>query len=246
MNAARLLLTAGRIGLDFVYPRVCAGCGSAITDGARGVCWDCIARLAVVRFPFCSICGNPVCGAVDRDYVCQLCRKDGRHFDRARSAVHFDAAAAPILHCFKYSNAVHLAGDLAGLLLACVRTHYAPAEIDAVTFVPLHPARERERSYNQSRLLAVRAARGIGRPQAPECLRRTRPTGSQTGLNARERRDNVRGAFKAVNRGWIAGRRFLLVDDVMTTGATVDECARMLKDAGAASVAVATVARGLG
>jgi ComF family protein len=165
-------------------------------------------------------------------------------FDLARSAIRFRGAAPELLHRFKYGHATHLAADLAGLLDACARAHYADERFDAVTFVPLHPVKERERTYNQARLLAERLARRRRLLLAPGVLERTRATGTQTRLTMRERARNVAGAFAAVCPAWTRGRAFLLVDDVMTTGATVNEAARVLKSAGARRVCVVTVARG--
>jgi len=149
-----------------------------------------------------------------------------------------------VIHAFKYERGCHLAGDLGGLLAGCVRAHFADLSFDGVTYVPLHPKKGRERSYNQSRLLAVSVARKLGLRVEHRCLRRVRLTSTQTRLSAEERKANVRGAFQAVTPEWIEGRRLLLVDDVMTTGATVNECARVLMQAGAYSVHVVTVARG--
>ena len=230
--------------LDLLYPRTCAVCGEPVGDESLHVCWDCLAGLWPIQFPYCSVCGNPVSGCVSRDYVCHLCSHRERGFDVARSAVHFDGPAVDLIHAFKYNHAAHLSLDLAHLLLACVRGHYGAMDIDAVTFVPLYPRRERERTYNQSRLMAAELARALDRPLLERCLVRVRPTPSQTALSAAERRENVRGAFEARQARWIAGRRLLLVDDVMTTGATVDECGRALRHAGAAAVRVVTVARG--
>lgn len=230
--------------LDMVYPRMCAGCGKPVGEESRHVCWECLASLWPVQFPFCKTCGNPVQGVITNEYSCALCRARERHFDHARSAVHYDGRIVPVLHAFKYGQAAHLARDLAGLLSICVSTHYKPADVDGVTFVPLHHRKERERTYNQSRLLAGDLASILGKPLLPQCLVRWRPTMTQTALTAVERRKNVQGAFRARNEKWIEGRRVLLVDDVMTTGATVDECAGVLKQAGAAEVRVVTVARG--
>ncbi|MBT3191577.1 MAG: ComF family protein [Verrucomicrobia bacterium] len=148
------------------------------------------------------------------------------------------------LHTFKYEKACHLAGDLGGLLAGCVRAHYADVSFDGVAYVPLHPRKGRERSFNQSRLLAADAAKRLSIPILHRALSRVRVTCTQTRLNAEERKRNVRGAFVATMPEWIEGRRLLLVDDVMTTGATVAECSRVLMDAGAVSVHVVTVARG--
>ena len=144
----------------------------------------------------------------------------------------------------KYMNFPCLAGDLAVFLRSCVTVHYSRVFLDAVTYVPLHPRKGRERTFNQCALLARKLAGLLGLPLAAGLLSRTRFTQTQTDLSPGERRRNVANAFQAVKPSWIEGRRFLLVDDVMTTGSTVNEVSRTLKLAGAAAVYVATVARG--
>jgi ComF family protein len=133
---------------------------------------------------------------------------------------------------------------LATLLRACYDIYFAGAGLDTVTYVPLYPARERERSYNQALLLAQGLAAACPSLVLRACLRRIRPTPSQTHLTASARLANVKAMFSIRALRHVAGRRILLVDDVMTTGATVGECARMLKQAGAALVGVLTVGRG--
>jgi len=230
--------------LDMVFPRTCTGCGKPVGRESLHVCWECLASFWPVQFPHCAVCGNPVQGLVTNKYTCQLCTGRKRHFCKARSAVHFDGGIVGIIHAFKYGQAAYLSRDLAGLVAVCSAIHYASADVDAVTFVPLHHRKERERTYNQAQLLARDLANMLGKPLLSRCLVRWRPTQTQTALTAVERRKNVHGAFRALNEKWIEGRRILLVDDVMTTGATVDECADMLKKAGAAEVRVITVARG--
>ena len=231
--------------LDLVYPRACAACGAALDSRHDGhVCWDCLGELQVVAAPLCRWCGDPAAGEVGVEYTCSWCVRTEPAFDRARSAVRFRAGVRPVIHALKYGQAAGLAADLMPLLEACVRTHYARVEFDGVAAVPLHHRRERERSYNQSALLARRMARRLRVPCFDACVRRVRATPSQTNLNAQERKANVRDAFAVAHPEWLEGRTLLLVDDVMTTGATVHECARTLKGAGAAAVYVATVARG--
>ncbi|MEI8121701.1 MAG: ComF family protein [bacterium] len=230
--------------LDLVWPRACEICGRPAGEAARYFCWDCLSTLPIIELPHCSRCGDPVEGAITRDYVCSFCVDREPHFDLARSAIRFKGGVRDVLHRFKYSHATYLNRDLATLLHACVRTHYSRKRFDAVTFVPLHPIKERSRTYNQARLLAGHLAKLMDVPLARGCLRRIRETGTQTHLNLRQRARNVEGAFVAHYPEWIEGRSFLLVDDVMTTGATVSEISRVLKDAGAADVCVVTVARG--
>lgn len=235
---------AVREALDIVFPRQCAVCGKAVGGESLHVCWDCMAGMWPVHEPFCSICGDPVPGPIEHHYSCSMCRGSRPGFDYARSAFMYRGAVAGLVKVLKYHGGLHLRRDLAAMLLACVNVHYAAIDVDAVVFVPLYHRKERERSYNQSRLLAIELAIMLGKPMVPDALLRVRDTPSQTQLSSVQRRKNVRGAFRAVRPEWLNGRRFLLVDDVMSTGATVSECARELKKAGAAAVRVVTVARG--
>ena len=156
----------------------------------------------------------------------------------------FEGVVTSLIHDFKYHHALWLEEELTDLLQACVGAHYGGLAFDAVCAVPLHPVRRRERGFNQAALLAARLARRLRLPWRRGGLVRARDTGTQTHLTARERLSNVKGAFEAGgDRRW-GGKRLLLVDDVMTTGATVSACAEALKRAGAASVHVVTLARG--
>jgi ComF family protein len=199
----------------------------------------------VVQIPFCERCGDPVAGAVLGPFECAWCRKTEPAFDWARSAVRYDGVAKDCLRRFKYNAGTWLLDDLVQWLVALWRACPASAhEADVVTGVPLYAKRERERGYNQSALLADRLASRIGIPFQRGLLWRNRSTTSQTHLTAAQRVHNVRGVFSVPWPGRVRGARIVLVDDVMTTGATVNECSRALKAAGADSVMVLTVARG--
>jgi len=230
--------------LDLLYPKACAGCDGDLAPDEQHLCWECTADLIYVQPPYCAQCGDPVDGRVDGAFTCYLCGRDQPHFDRARSVARHRGVLRNLLHDFKYRNALWLERDLVRLLDACVRAHYDIGEIDALACVPLHRVRRRERGFNQSELLAGGLAKALGKPFLRRCLVRTRATGSQTNLTARERATNVRHAFRTRWGFRLGGRRILLVDDVMTTGATVSDCARALKKGGASKVVVATIARG--
>jgi ComF family protein len=236
-------MQAFEVLLDFVFPRSCQECGAAC-DATRFYCWDCLSEFHVIQPPFCSLCGDPVPGTIDHDYLCIYCSRQRPHFDGARSAVRYDGAPGTAIRAIKYESSTWLVPDMAMLLDACFRTHYDHLSFDAICCVPLYPVKLRTRGYNQALLLARSLAKHRRLPVWGQVLRRVRDIGSQTHLTAAERVSNVAQAFDVARPRKVNGKRLLLVDDVMTTGATVNECARVLKKAGAESVHVITVARG--
>jgi len=230
--------------LDLLYPRRCLGCGVSSPETFRYVCWDCWSDAARVEAPFCDLCGDPVAGAVDHGFICYSCSAEKPAFDGARSAARYDGVVGEALRQLKYEKALWLAPDMAKLLHNCVDAEYPGCTFDVLVPVPLHHVRRRARGYNQSAVLAHELGRRIGGPSVPGLLKRIRPTATQTNLTAKQRLSNVVGAFQYGREKRLAGRRVLLVDDVMTTGATVNACAKTLKEGGAVSVHVITAARG--
>ena len=171
---------------------------------------------------------------------CATCTTDPPRYDYARSAAVYEGALREALHAFKFSGRRALAGPLGDLATEqCLAS--LPDGIEAVIPVPLARERERERGFNQAMLLARRIGRRLEVPTRPHWLARVRATRPQSDLSAADRRANVRGAFHASPR--VAGRHVLVVDDILTTGATLDACARALRDAEARRVGVLTVAR---
>ncbi len=233
---ARGIGSVRRLGealLDLIYPPTCGGCGRA---GTR-FCTSCTAQVAWLDAgPFCSYCGRPT----SVEGVCPWCRTASPPLAAIRSAALFVGPLRQAIHAFKYTGRTDLAGPLAALMAAFWERHPLPA--DLVVPIPLHPNRQRERGFNQAGLLAQAFAAQTGLPLALDGLARVRETAPQVGLSAQERRDNVRGAFHAWGDAW-AGRRPLLVDDVCTTGATLEACAAALRSAGSRSVYALTLAR---
>ena len=237
-------LRAARTGiLDLVFPMACIGCGRE-PEPDRNLCWECS---RTIRFQssegFCSRCGREYPG-MDGAFTCGACARHPPAYDLARSAAHFGGVVRQLVHGLKYHEGEHLVPDMADLLEAAVARHYAGERIDFVCPVPLHGSRRRQRGFNQAALLAAELARRLGVESFPRALRRVRNTPTQTHLGADERRRNVRGAFEPnpLFEGWFAERTALLVDDVMTTGATLSECAKTLLAAGAGEVLCAAVA----
>jgi ComF family protein len=190
---------------------------------------------------FCSCCNTPFVNAypLDEGGMCAACRTGLRGFDRASCFGFYEGALRGLIHLYKYAGMKPLAGPLACYLEQAIATDES---FDAVTSVPLHWRKKWRRGFNQSELLARHVAKRRNLPFV-ELLRRKRPTEVQASLAIAGRRRNVAGAFEARSRAQIAGKRILLIDDVMTTGATAGACAAALKRAGAKSVSLATLAR---
>ncbi|HSE04620.1 MAG TPA: ComF family protein [Methylomirabilota bacterium] len=178
-----------------------------------------------------------------KEPLCRSCRRRAPAFDYGRAAAPYDGVMREAVHAFKFVGRRALAAPL-GDLLAELGAAALPAGMpDLLVPVPLHPRRERERGFNQATLLARRLGRAWGCPVRGDVLIRAVATPSQTELDAAARRANVRRAFRLRRPACVAGRHVVLVDDVLTTGATLSECARCLREAGAALVGVLTVAR---
>lgn len=235
----RLTLTA----LDFFLPRLCVFCQEAVgAEAPCAVCRACEARLDWVKSPLCPCCGRVFPVREGTDHLCGSCQSDPPPFSRARAALLYDeeGPSGVAIKSFKYRRRLDMLPVMHHWLSSPVCQELA-AQADLIVPVPLHPRRLRERGFNQALLLA-QAFTGL--PLARELLVRVRHTPPQTTLkNPKERRENVRGAFAVPRPELVRGKKVLLVDDVFTTGATVRECARTLRRAGAREVLVLTVAR---
>lgn len=195
-----------------------------------------------LRLPLCPRCGdeNSTAGA---GKPCRSCPRGELYFTAARAATVYEGPAVAILERFKYRARAEYAPFIASKMLAALTKYYANEKFDALVPVPLHPARRRERGYNQAELLAKAMAAETGFPVIANELRRIRATPSQTKLDRHARAENVKDAFALAKDPSFTGLKILLVDDVYTTGATLNECARMLREAGAASVFALTFCR---
>ena len=231
-----------RTVIDGLLPPCCLGCGAAV-ERQGTLCADCWKALTLLGPPCCACCGYPFPYAVDDEALCAACSRQHPVFDAARSVFRYDDASRDLILRFKHADETHGAGFFGAWLARAGAAVCGRA--DLIAPVPLHRWRLLARRYNQAALLAGALARAADRPLAVDLLLRRRHTPSQGRLSAIARRRNVRGAF-AVRGGWrecVRARRILLVDDVFTTGATVEECARVLRRAGAAGVDVVTLAR---
>lgn len=232
--------------LGFVYPAICQLCGDLRATAAEGyVCPACFQRVRFVKPPFCDRCGLPFPGDITTTFECSNCRDMELHFINARSAVIAKDVVLEVIHRYKYNRALWFESFLGGLLTTAAVPELDRAKWNCIVPVPLHPTKEREREFNQARRLAHWLSRETRIPVNDQLLVRTEPTRTQTLLTRAERAANVRKAFAARPGAKLNGERIVIVDDVLTTGATTSACARALQAAGAGEICVWTVARGI-
>jgi competence protein ComFC len=226
--------------LDFIYPPFCGICGHRLRGEEKNICQNCWRSLTTIEEPFCQRCGLPLDSAGP---VCSICQTRQHLFSFARALGPFDKHYQRIIHLFKYRHRRSLAEPLAEVLASMVRRDRRFAAMEAIVPIPLHPAKARARGYNQSELMAARLARKTGLKLENDLLLRVKNTSSQSGLGLVERNRNVRDAFRVKDPQAISAKRLILLDDVLTTGATADACTEALLRAGVEEVCVLTVAR---
>ncbi len=233
-------------GLAWFYPRVCQLCEAERATPEEGfVCRKCWTGVRFIKPPFCERCGLPYEGEITGPFECSNCRDLELYFTSARSAVAAKGVTLEIIHRFKYQRALWFEPFLVDLLRRAALPVLGEEKWDLIVPVPLHHAKQREREFNQAERLAAGLARALQLPLRADLVRRVLPTRTQTLLTKTQRAANVRRAFVAGNGSKLRGERVILVDDVLTTGATTSACARVLRALGAGEVCVWTVARGL-
>jgi ComF family protein len=214
-------------------------------------CPDCLKDFAAISLPICECCGIMFKGREDDNHLCGECLMQPKKFRMARAAMAYDHQLMAVIHRFKYAGKTQLARPLGRLILGVYLRHWQNEKVDLILPIPVHPKKMRRRGFNQSYLL-IDSWKSISKPMADELslipvktdvLVRTKATLPQAGLGRQQRLHNIKGAFKVRIPEKVHGKKVLLVDDVYTTGATVNECARMLLKAGAQVVDVLTVAR---
>lgn len=232
--------------LALVYPEVCDLCHHRRAGPTQGyVCDDCRLEVNLIKPPFCNRCGKPFSGDIRQAFDCSDCRASPPPFTRARSVAEARGKLLEAIHRYKYDAGLWFEPFLARLFIEGAARELQRESWDLHVPVPLFPAKQRERGFNQAEQLARALSRATGIPLDSAILRRRIPTPSQTRLSKDERRKNVNRAFAVRLPDRAEGRRIVLVDDVFTTGATTGACAGALLKAGAAEVCVWTVARGI-
>ena len=222
-----------RTALDLLFPCWCLGCGK---EGSL-ICPSCRRKLPAINSPTCPRCGIPQTGGI----ICSACSNHRHDIDGIRSPFRFEAVVRQAIHQLKYRNLRAITEPLAELLSNYLDAHPIPGEV--LVPVPLHRRRLRERGYNQSELLAIELGKIVKLPVIADCIIRNKHTSTQArAASVAERRNNVSNAFTCRNHS-LQNKKIILIDDVATSGATLNACAATLKTAGAVSVWGLTIAR---
>ena len=234
---------AGKALSSLLYPPRCEICARTVGDGDY-LCTECEKTAPKVEKPCCSVCSQPFQGAIEGGFICAGCQERKPHFQCAVAPYLSRGIVRELIHRFKYRNEFHLRHQLGRWLCAGFQDErLSLLRADMIVPVPLHPVRYREREFNQAEELARLASKKTGISFC-NALERLRYTTSQTRFDREERMENLRNAFGIRKNTVVRGKRLILIDDVLTTGSTLDECARTLHTAGAGSIRALTVARG--
>lgn len=226
--------------IDFILPPHCPICKKYL-QSAHALCPDCFGHIRFITHPLCQRCGRPFEFQIPEEPLCGVCCTKIPLFQKARAAFVYDSFSKELILPFKHGDKTELTPLLTTLMMT------AGAELfpdnDLILSVPLHKTRLMKRKYNQAGLLAKSLSERLHKPYLPHVLIRNKATSSQGHMRAAERKQNVANAFILKYPEKIKGKRILLIDDVMTTGATLNECARLLLKNGAKSVCYLTLAR---
>ncbi len=231
--------------VDIIYPRKCLGCREKLPPASQNepICAKCLSNIKKSIPPFCSSCGRHLEKSNLIKNTCRNCLRSKLHFDRAFSPFTYEGTIKRLIHEFKYKGKDYLGPYLSAMMVEFIKEYDLPINyIDFIIPVPLHKTKLREREFNQAQVLAELIAKEFKKEVLTDALKRQRYTKTQTDLEVNERTENVRGSFLVTNPQIIKGKNLLIIDDVLTTGATSSEAAAALKEAGANIAFVLTLA----
>ncbi|MCX7981785.1 MAG: ComF family protein [Syntrophales bacterium] len=229
--------------LNCIFPPRCAVCDNLMNESERGlICPTCAGEIKYVSPPWCPICGLPY-RPPDVNHICGECIKDPPVYQIARALGIYEPPLLELIHKFKYRGYRTIGKYLGKMMAERYFKDLDFSSLDLIIPVPLHNGKLRRRSFNQALVLAKEVSKKYNIPCRDALLKRTVNTKSQVALPKEERKKNVRGAFSLTNAHEIKDKNILLIDDVYTTGGTVNECARLLLEKGAKSIYVCTLAR---
>jgi ComF family protein len=230
---------------QFLLPPQCPCCEKFSEEGKPGFCSNCLSQIRWIEPPFCSICGIPFISREVETHPCGACVTHRKYFTIARALGAFEGSLQEAIHRWKYEGKTYLTPFFADWMAEGLNRHWEPGSLDLLIPVPLHTRRLRERGFNQALLLVRELSRRTGIPYRKTILQKKKPTIPQVNLSGVERGRALRGTFHVIGKEELSGLSVLLIDDVYTTGATVNECSKVLLRGGAKRVDVLTLAHAL-
>lgn len=227
---------------QFILPPQCPCCEKFLEGGQQGICSKCLSEIHWIEPPFCPICGIPFISKEVENHPCGACMTHRNYFTMARALGTYEGSLQEAIHHWKYEGKTNLTPFFAEWMAEGVERYWEPDFFDLLIPVPLYPQRLRERGFNQALLLVKELSWRTGIPYRKTILQKKKPTVPQVNLSGVEREKGLRGAFHVIEKEELVGKSILLVDDVYTTGATVNECSKVLSRGGAKRVDVLTLA----
>ncbi len=228
---------------DIIFPPQCLSCAENNLPAEGIFCSSCLEKIRLITGSLCPICGIPFLNSPAESHICGNCLENRPYYTQARSMASFETIIMDAIHKFKYGRNITIGNSLGSCMADFSFPDFDYSKYSLLIPVPLHIKRLRERGFNQSLLLAQKLGKKYRLPVSFSLLKRRKFTLTQTGLNKKERGKNIKGAFAVLDRQKVSGKNIILIDDVYTTGATINECAKVLLKAGAEQVAVLTLAR---
>ena len=223
-----------------MLPPVCYICGKSCS-GEYGLCESCMRDIKIIPAPHCIKCGRRV--SSDKN-ICGECCSKTTHIDQGLSCCLYEGSIKESIHLFKYKGFTGLIDIFGELMASFLKKNSFEDRIDLIVPVPMHPSKRREKRYNHADILAHRLSRSFSVPTDCNNLKKIRWTSPQSEMDKKSRFDNIKDTFLVIDKNIFSGKNILVVDDVYTTGATVNECAKVLKKAGSCKVFSFTLARG--
>ena len=238
-----MLKTTLELASSLLFPKICQTCDKLLpAEDTRGICEHCAGLILKISAPFCSACGRTVKHA---GALCGQCHNTHFHFDRACAATYYEGKMQELLQTFKFDGRKSLLPFFCELLMGFILKYLPVSEIDLVVSVPMETKKINERGFNQASLLSKTVAQKINKVDQSRFFKRKKMGGTQSLLGKNQRAKNIQGSFVVLNAQIFESKNVLLIDDILTTGFTASECAKILKEAGAKNVTVLAVARGL-
>ena len=230
--------------INLFYPAVCRICCKKINDFKRNACDECAKKIKERLPPFCAKCGKQLKGDPELITTCPDCKKDEPYFDRAWSACYYNDVLKTLIHDFKYKKIASLASDFTILIINFMKKYNVGKDCEIILSIPMHPNRLFEREFNHSDIMAKELGKALGISYSKDVLGKIKNTSLQSTLKKEIRIKNLYSSFSLKNSSIVRNKNVLLVDDLFTTGSTINECSRLLKNSGARYVEAITLARG--